>query len=133
MGSTFISAFENIHPEYRAMKSTFSSAFNTKHTLTVELLVQHSTCILNIELCDRYSALHSKSYTILNIELMVRHSALHSELFILNIELWVDVQLCIQHHTHFEYRAIGSTYSSAFEKLHHDIQRVVCVECRAEC
>ena len=52
--------------------------------------------------------MHSKSYTVLNIELWVRHSALHSKLFLLNIELWVDVQLCIQHYTHFEYRAIGS-------------------------
>ena len=41
--------------EYRAVRSTFSSAFKIKHTLNIELWVRHS-------------ALHSKTYT-LNIEL----------------------------------------------------------------
>ena len=127
MGSTFRPAFENIHPEYQVMKSTFSSAFNTIHTLTVELWVQHSTFILNIELCDRtqfwisscgfdiqlcirnysywtssYGSTFSSAFNTihtLNIELLDRHSALHSKTYImifkewlvLNVELKVDL------------------------------------------
>ena len=88
MGSTFSSAFENIRLEYRAVRSTFSSAFKIKHTL--------------------------------NIELWVRHSALHSKTYILNIlsSCEFNIQLCIQNKTHFEYRAMGSTFSSAFENIH---------------
>ena len=54
MGSIFSSAFENIHREYRAVRSTFSSAFKIIHNLNIELWVRHS-------------GLHSKTY-ILNIE-----------------------------------------------------------------
>ena len=93
MGSTFSSAFENIHLEYRAVRSAFSSAFKIKH--------------------------------ILNIELWVRHSALHSKTYILNISSCeIDVQLCIQNNTNFEYRAMGSTYSSAFENIHLEYRAV---------
>ena len=93
MGSTFSSAFENIHLEYRAVRSTFSSAFKIKHTL--------------------------------NLELWIRHSALHSKTYILNIESCeIDVQLCIQNKTHFEYRAMGSTFSSAFENIHLEYRAV---------
>ena len=92
MGSTFSSAFENIHLKYRAVSSTFSSAFKIKHTL--------------------------------NIELWVRHSALHSKTYILNIECEFNIQLCIQNNTHFEYRAMGSTFSSAFENTHLEYQAV---------
>ena len=88
MGLTFSSAFENIHIEHQAMVSTFSSAFNTIHTLIIELW-------------DRHSALHSKTY-ILNI--------------ISSCEM--DVQLCIQNNTQFKYRAMGSTFSSPYENIH---------------
>ena len=92
MGSTFSSAFENIHLEYQAVSSTFSSAFKIKHTL--------------------------------NIELWVRHSALHSKPYILMSSCEIDVQLCIQNNTHFEYRAMGSTFSSAFENIHLEYRAV---------
>ena len=92
MGSTFSSAFENIRLEYRAVRSTFSSAFKIKHTL--------------------------------NIELWVRHSALHSKTYILNIECEFNIQLCIENKTHFEYRAMGSTFSSAFENIHLEYRAV---------
>ena len=79
MGSTFSSAFENIHHEYRAVRSTFSSAFKIKHPL--------------------------------NIELWVRHSALHSKHTSWISSCEFNIQLCIQNKTHFEYRAMGSTFS----------------------
>ena len=34
----------------------------------------------------------------------------------------IDVQLCIQHHTHFECRAVGLTFSSAFKNIHLEYQ-----------
>ena len=105
------------------MRSTFSSAFKIIHTLNIELWVRHS-------------ALHSKTY-ILNIELWVQHSALHSKLYTFWISSYgfdnqlctrkhtswissceIDVQLCIQNKTQFEYRAMGSTFCSAFENIH---------------
>ena len=93
MGSTFSSAFENIHLEYRAVSSTFSSAFKIIRTL--------------------------------NIELWVRHSALHSKTYIFNISSCeIDVQLCVQYNTHFEYRPMGSTFSSAFENIHLEYRAV---------
>ena len=68
MGSTFSSAFENIHLEYRAVRSTFSSAFKIIHTWNIDLLVWYSalhtkTFVSNIELWDRRSSLHSTSYS----------------------------------------------------------------------
>ena len=92
MGWTFSSAFENIHLEYRAMRSTFSSAFK---------IIQN-----------------------LNIELWVRHWALYSKTYILISSCEFNIQLCIQNNTHFEYRAMGSTFSSAFENIHFDNRAV---------
>ena len=93
MSSTFSSAFENIHLEYRAVSSIFSSAFKIIHTL--------------------------------NIELWVRHSALHSKTYILNISSCeIDVQLCLENNTQFEYQAMGSTFSSAFENIHLEYRSV---------
>ena len=92
IGSTFSSAFENIHLEYQAVSSTFSSAFKIKHTL--------------------------------NVELWIRHSALHSKTYILNIDFEFNIQLCIQNKTYFEYRAMCSTFSSAFENIHLEYRAV---------
>ena len=127
MGSTFSSAFENIRLEYRAVRSTFSSAFKIKHTLNIELWVRHSalhskTYILNIELWDRRSALHSKYYT-----LWISSYGFDFHLCIRKHTSWIssceiDVQLCIQNNTHFEYRAMGSTFSSAFENIRLNIE-----------
>ena len=111
MGSTFSSAFENIHLEYRAVSSIFSSTFNTKHTLNIEPWVRHLALhtkntnleyravgsifnsafntihTLNIALLVHNSVLHSKTIQNFNIELWARHSALHSKIIILNIVL----------------------------------------------
>ena len=94
MGSTFSSAFENIHLEYRVVSSTFSSAFKIINTMNIELWVRHwalhsKTYILNIELISTFSSTFKIIHT-LNFELWVRHSALHSKTYILNIELWVQ-------------------------------------------
>ena len=94
MGSTFSSAFENIYLECRAVRSTFISAFQIIHNLNIELRVRNSALlskifILNIELRDRRSALHSIPYTLwmssceFNIQLCIQN---HNTL---NIELWV--------------------------------------------
>ena len=102
----------------------------TRHSFNIVLWVRHSALhskifILKIKLWDRHSALHLKIIHIFNIELWVRHSAVAFE----NMKFWtssyeIDVQLCIQHHTHFEYRAMGSTFSSDFETFHLDYRAV---------
>ena len=87
MGSTLSSAFENIYLEYRAVSSSFSSAFKTKHTFKNELW-------------DRHSALHSKIF-VLNFKLQKRYLALHSPAYTLWISRYkIDAQVCIPHQTH---------------------------------
>ena len=86
MGWTFSSAFENIHLEYRAVNSIFSSAFKTKQSLYCEL--------------------------------WDRHSSLHSKTLILNTSCGINIQLRIQHHEHFKYRSLGSTFSTAIKNIH---------------
>ena len=160
MGSTFSSAFENIHLEYRAVRSTFSSAFKIIHNLKIEVWFDIQLCIRNNtqfecratrskfssifeNIHPEYRAMRStfsfaynnihifecpavsstfrsafKTITLwifsygLDIQLYIRkHSSLISS-------CGIDIQLCIQHQTHFEYQAIGSTFSSAFENIH---------------
>ena len=58
----------------RAVRSIFSSVFNTIHTLNIELMNRHSalhlkTFLLIIGLCGRCSALHSKQIHVLSIDL----------------------------------------------------------------
>ena len=98
MGSTFSSTFENIHLEHRAMgffiqlcirKYSYSSS---TYEIDVQLCIQHT---LTIQLWDRHSAIFSKTY-LFNIELLHQHSSLHSKPYT------------------FEYRPMGSTFSSAF-------------------
>ena len=92
MGSTFSSAFENIHLEYRAVSSTFSFAYKTKTQFEYRAMGStFSSAFENIHLEYRaVSSTFSSAFKIkhtLNIELWVRHSALHSKTYILNIEL----------------------------------------------
>ena len=91
MGPTFSSAFENIHLEYRAVSSTFSSAFKNKTHFEYRAMGStFSSAFENIHLEYRaVSSTFSSAFKIkpMNIELWVRHSALHSETYILNIEL----------------------------------------------
>ena len=111
MGSTFSSAFDNIHVEFRFVGSIFSSAFDTIPTLNVELRVQHLALHLTpytlwissygLDISFAFENIHleyravrstfSSAFKIIhtwNIELLVWHSALHTKTFISNIELW---------------------------------------------
>ena len=79
MGSTFSSAFNNIHIalpafvnihlEYRALESIYSSAFKTKHTLNIELWVRHAALysknfISNIEVFSTISCIFNTALTL---------------------------------------------------------------------
>ena len=93
MGSIFSSAFENIHLEFRAVRSTFVQLCiqNKTHFEYRAMGSTFSSAFENIHL--EYRAVRStfssafKIIHTLNIELWVRHSALHSKTYILNIEL----------------------------------------------
>ena len=124
-----------LRERHSAMHSPAYTLWISRYKIDAQFCIQHQTH-LNIQPWDRILALHSKTY-ILNIELWIRYSALHSKpnnLWIasygIDIRLcirkhwsWIsscgiNIQLRIQHHKHFNYRALGSTFSTAFENIH---------------
>ena len=93
------------------MGSIFSSPFNTIHTL-------------NIEVGDRHTVLHSTLYTH-----WISRYGIDIPLCIRKYSSWkssceFDIQVYIQHQTHFENRNIGSTFSSAFKNINLEYRAV---------
>ena len=118
MSSIFSSAFETLHSEYRTVESTFSSAFNTIHSLNIELWDRHSalhlkTFILNLSCCAIDFQLYIRQHTHFelsygfDIQLCIRKDSFEIS------SCGIDIQLYIQQHAHFKCRVMSSTFSSA--------------------
>ena len=109
--------------EYRALRSLFSSTFNTIHTLNVELWDQHSA-LHSITICLEYRTMgstFSSAFENTHLEYRAVGSIFSSEFKIihsLNIELWVRHSALHSKNIHIEHRAMRSTLSSAFNTIH---------------
>ena len=120
MESPFSPTFENIHLEYRAVSSIFGSAFK----ISFELRAIGSTYGSAFENTNvEYRAVGPificalNTIHTLNIELLVDIQHCIRKYSSRTLSYEIDVQLCIQHPTRFEYRAMRSAFSSAFENI----------------